>query len=179
MIGRSMRRWNASGTVLMTLIAAFTLTVGSAPAEAGKKRTLDPEQIVEALIERVDDRMNKLEDDATKLVDDVEKRLDRAVSRARLREVLKADQRAARSMARDLKSFDRATDRDQTKALKALDKLTTDPQHELAVRMAVADALASAQTMHNDLRSAVAERVNTAIDDIQMLLDEGRENLLP
>lgn len=179
MLGRSMRRWNVPAAVIMAIAAAVTLTVGAAPAEAGKKRTIDPDQIVEDLVDRLDDRMRAMEKVSDRAMSGLEKSLERAVDRARLRDVLKADQRAARAMARSLKSFDRSTERDQKKALKLLGRLTTDPDHELAVRMAVADAIAAAQTEHNDLRAEIAEHVNEAIDAIQMLLDADIEGFVP
>ena len=181
MNGRSMRRWNAGGSVLMVLVAALTVAIGAAPAEAGRKSKVapDPAIIASELVARLDDRMADLDATAGKLMVEVEKRMDRAVKRVGLREVLKTDQQAARSIARALKSFDRTTTRDESKALKALSKLTTNPEHALKVRMAVAEAIAHAQTVHNDLRSGVAEHVNQAIDDIQDLLDADIANQVP
>ena len=181
MDGRSMRRWNASGSVLMVLVAALTVAIGASPAEAGRKSKVapDPAIIVSELIAKLDDRMADLDAGAGKLMVDVEKRMDRAVTRIGLREVLKTDQQAARSMARALKSFDRTTTRDESKVLKALSKLTTNPEHALTVRMAVAEAMAHAQTVHNDLRSGVAEHVNDAIDQIQGILNEDIVNQVP
>ncbi len=182
MTGRSVSSWNGGVRAGVLFIAVALILVWAAPTEAAKKSrkaSPDPGQIAAEVQLALEKRINDFESAASKVVADAEKRLDRAVMRVSLREVLTADKSAARSMDRMLRAFQRATERDATRALKTLDKVTTDPDHALAVRMATAEALAQAQAGQNDLRSGIADRVNEAIDTIQMLLDADVVNMVP
>ncbi len=157
--------------LVVGVVALAALSIAS-PASAAKKPPPSPESIVSQFLAELEDQAGRVDVGAEKLRVDITKRLVRAVDRLSLKEVLKTDQGATRSVERGADLFERFATKGQTKVLRDLDKLTSNPEHALAVRTAVAEAVAHAQTVHNDLRTDVADMVNEAIDEIQATLDE-------
>jgi len=156
----------------VALVAALAgVTVIASPASAAKKPPPSPDSLVSQLLAEIEDQAGRVDIAADKISVDVTKRLDRAVERLSLREVLKVDQTTAKAVERASKAFERFATKGQTRVLKELDKLTSNPEHALAVRTAVAEAVAHVQTVHNGLRTEVADMVNEAIDTIQQTLD--------
>ena len=157
--------------IAAAIVALAALAIAS-PASAAKKPPPEPEAVVSQFLAALDAEAAKAETNAEKIRVEVTKRLDRAVTRLNLGEVLKADQTTARGVERSSRAFEKYAIRGQTKVLKDLDRLTSNPEHALTVRTAVAQAVADVQSAHNALRTDVADMVNEAIDGIQEILDD-------